>query len=120
ATAPAPPAKPDIRVEVRFSVKEFDPKNPGKAILECLVHNGTNRPIKVPAGYAHGFDSDIVIFGRTAQGFGWDMRLIRRVRQRKAPPPLAVVRAGKAMVVLGEGLEELLSEGRGVGWTWEA
>jgi hypothetical protein len=69
-------AKPAIRAELRFSVKEFDPKKAGKGLLECVVYNDTGSPIKVPTRYARKFDSDIVVFGHGAASFRWEMRLV--------------------------------------------
>src|SRR5262249_29594176 len=83
---------PGIRVEVRFSVKEFDPENPKEGFLECVVHNGTEKPIQVPTGYARGFDSNIVVFGRVGKdkqttenvSYWWDLRLVRRGKEEPA------------------------------------
>jgi hypothetical protein len=122
-------AKSRIRVEVRFSVKEFDPKNPKEGFLECVVHNGSDKPIKVPSGYASGFDSNIVLFGRVGKdkktignvSFWWDLRLVWRGKQREATKTsFTVVDPGKEQVVFKDGLNELLIERKESGWTWEA
>ena len=121
--------KSGIRVEVRFSLKEFDPKNPKGGFLECVVHNGTDKPIKVPTGYARGFDSDIVLFGRVGKhkktienlSFWWDLRLVRRGKPGEATKPsFTVVDPAKEQVVFKDGLKELLIEQKESGWTWEA
>jgi hypothetical protein len=116
----AKPAKPGIRAEVRFTVKELDPKAANGGFLECVVHNGTGKPIKVPAGYARGFDSDVVVFGEST-GFRWPMRLVQHGKVGKEnKPAFAVVKPGESAVVFKKGLSELLIPRKGVEWTWQA
>jgi hypothetical protein len=85
-------------------------------------------PLSV-AGRARCFDSNIVLFGRVGKdkktignvSFWWDLRLVRRGKQREATTTsFTVVDPGKAQVVFKDGLNELLIERKESGWTWEA
>jgi hypothetical protein len=125
-------AKPGVRVEVRFTVKELDPKQPKAGSLQCVVRNDTDKAIKAPAGYAQGFDSDVVLFGRVGKdkknvenySIYWDLRLIKRgdPKQAEKKASAAVVEPGKELVVFEESLGALLLplERKNYGWNWQA
>jgi hypothetical protein len=122
--------KPGVRVEVRFSVKEFDPKKPDEGSLEVVVRNDTDKAIDVPTGYAQSFDTDVVLFGRVGKDkkktdnvyHWWDLRLVKRERDSKKTSKVstAVVKPGKEMVVFKESLNALLLDRKKFGWTWQA
>ncbi len=140
ACGAAPPGKErGVVAEVRFTVKELDPKNP-KGEMECVVRNGTGRPIEVPLGYADGFDSPVVLFGRAGAekikveglAFFHELRLVRWKDGKEAKKATAVVKPGEEVVVFRVGLDEmLLKPGRdrmekkavprgALRWTWQA
>src|SRR5690242_14308085 len=43
--------KPVAIVRVSFSVDEFDPSNPAKASIKCVVKNNSDNALEVPVGY---------------------------------------------------------------------
>jgi hypothetical protein len=122
--------KGTVRVEVRFTVKEFDPKKPKEGSLECVVRNDADKPIEVPTGYAWKFDSDVVLFGRVGKGkkktenvyHWWDLRLVKRDGDSKEEEKAAkaVVKPGKELVVFKESLNALLLDQKKFGWSWQA
>ena len=123
-------ATPGIRVEVRFTVKEFDPKKPREGFLECVVRNDTDKPIEVPTGYARTFDSDVVLFGRVGKEkkktdnvyHWWDLRLVKCEKDSKESEKTAtaVVKSGKELVVFKESLNALLLDQKKFEWSWQA
>jgi hypothetical protein len=42
---------PTVKVRLSFSVKEFDPAKPGKAVVRCVVRNDTLQQFEVPSVY---------------------------------------------------------------------
>jgi hypothetical protein len=45
------PKEPKVSVVLCFSVEEYDPSTPSKAVMKCVVRNGTTEAIQVPASY---------------------------------------------------------------------
>jgi len=45
------PKEPKTSVALSLASDEFDPSTPSKAVLKCVVHNGTVEAIQVPASY---------------------------------------------------------------------
>jgi hypothetical protein len=48
---PAAAQSPTVKVRLSFSVKEFDPAKPGKAVVRCVVRNDTMEEFEVPTVY---------------------------------------------------------------------
>jgi len=117
-----------IRIDVRFSVKQLDPKRPGDSSVEVVVKNGTERMIRVPTAYATGFDSDIVLFGAGTPA-RWPMRLVH-YRKKKMERSTTAIEPGKSAVIFRAGLSELLRlDGKAkraaprepdLAWSWQA
>jgi hypothetical protein len=117
---PKPVRKGEVRVEVRFTVKQFDPKTPKEGAVECLVQNDTDGPIRIPTNYTSwGFDSDVVLFGRPARAFQHEMRLVGQ-RKERIETIWADLPPGESRVVFTEGLGTLLMDEKGYRWSWEA
>ncbi|MGE3807578.1 MAG: hypothetical protein AB7K24_23180 [Gemmataceae bacterium] len=110
--------KKEVRIELKFSVAEFDPDQP-RGTVECIVHNGTDKQIRVPSDYSLGFDSDVVLYG--IGNFRWPMRLVRPVKQREAKKaPLVDLPAGQSRVVFKSELTDVLMNPQGARWSWQA
>jgi hypothetical protein len=45
------PKESNVSVAISFSVEEYDPSTPTKAVMKCLVRNDTDEAVQVPVGY---------------------------------------------------------------------
>jgi len=57
-----------VSVRLRFSVDSLDPRKPEKSYAECIIRNGTDKPIVVPSNYSGGWRSDLFIHAHTIYG----------------------------------------------------
>jgi hypothetical protein len=105
---------PPVRVTLRFSVEELDPKDPKDSLIECIVRNESKEAIKVPTTYKHGYDDRSIILN------GGQLYLVSK--NRDAKQMLVNVEPGKELTVFKAPLRELLltANGKDYYWTWDA
>jgi hypothetical protein len=108
---------PEVRVTLRFSVQEFDPKSK-EGFVECVVFNGSRQPIQVPTGYANGYDREITLVGRHAN-FRWDMYTVHWGAE--ATRRYVTLEPGRELVLFKTPLGPLLVPDKSKSiWSWEA
>src|SRR5262249_3073529 len=105
----AKPAGPKVSVELSFSVQEYDPRNPGKATLKCMLRNETKQAVEVPVGYG----------GRAVSLTSGALTLYRRAKPGEQTVVKFVrVEPGKEQVVFELPLAEILKGERKRDSTW--
>jgi hypothetical protein len=102
-----------VSVDLSFSVREYDPRKPGKATLKCVVRNDTKQAVEVPVGY----DARAVTLKGDA------LTLYRRGMKGQETVKWFRVEPGKEQVVFELPLAEILSGNRRRDsawmWSWE-
>jgi len=97
----AQPAKEDkIKIVLRFSVDELDPKNPGDAFVECVVRNQTEQAVRVPVTYTGGYENQVMTL------YGGPLTLVMWAGDKKAM--FDALAPGKERSVFKAPLKELL------------
>jgi hypothetical protein len=126
----------NIDVKLKISVDLLDPYKPEKGFIECIVHNRSEKAIRVPSVYAGGWQSDMVLNSwpgaSKSPGVGDVFGRLTLVRwaadTKKQAAPLE---PGKEMTVFKDDLEKvLILDGFKVKplkpkeeryyWTWQA
>jgi hypothetical protein len=100
ATDKEPPKKTDVKVTLKFSVAELDPKEPGDSYVECVVRNDRKEAIRVPINYVGGFEDQVMAMH--AEG----LRLVVWAGEKQAK--FARLEPGKELTVFKASLKELL------------
>jgi hypothetical protein len=116
---PSDKPKLDIRVTLRFSVEEFDPKDPKDSFVECVVRNQSAAAVKVPTVYTYGagYEQEMILKGKHQRG--WDLSLINW--DKEAKPVHALLEPGKELAIFKGSLRKLLlPEGNRHIWNWVA
>lgn len=112
AADPLAPQKelPGVSVQLVFSVKEFDPAEPAKATMKCVVRNKTKAAVEAP-GEFHQKVTKIQASGLDL--INWD------VEKRKVKPTTMRVGPDEEKVIFELPLDEiLLREGKTNPWYW--
>ncbi len=123
-----------IEVMLRFSVDELDPLKPEQNHVECIVRNGTDKAIEVPANYAGGWNSDLVlragmIYEPGTFGFYHGLILVYWAAEKKKETKLlnpgaetTVFKDELKAVLLLDGFEEkrLVPKEKRYYWDWQA
>jgi hypothetical protein len=104
--------KPKVRklsVHLSFSVEEYEPSKPSKAVLKCVVHNDSPLPLHAPVGYDGGYI-------RLQSGA---LSLAKRKRE-KEDVKLVWVEPGKQQVVFELPLDDvfLVAKETDPRWRW--
>jgi hypothetical protein len=104
------PGEGKVSVHLSFSVAEYDPSKPSRAVLKCGVKNNSDLPVYVPVGYDGGkirVQSGLLTLGKN-QGAKEHLK-VRRVWP------------GMQQVVFELPLDDiLLGAGRpGAAWRWD-
>jgi hypothetical protein len=98
-----------VEVRLRFSVDKLDPRKPGDAFIESVLRNGTPKPIRVPAKYDGGWDSDMKLTAFQAPEAGLHWIELRMVRWAGAKTHAAkVVQPGEECTMFKDSLNAVL------------
>ena len=121
ATIAQPAKKADVKVILRFSVAELDPKDPGDSHVKCIVRNEGKEAIRVPINYVGGFENRVMVMEAER------LDLVVWAGEKKAK--FARLEPGKELVVFKANLKELLldpamakplePEERRYYWSWQ-
>jgi hypothetical protein len=103
------PAERKVSVRLSFSVEEYDPSKPSQAVMKCVVHNDSYRPIHVPVGFDGGYV-------RVQSGF----LTLSKNKRAKEDVQLAWVEPGQQQVVFELPLDDILlrTGERDAAWHW--
>jgi hypothetical protein len=113
-----------VTVVLHLSVKELDPKAPGKASVKVIVRNNGKVAVKVPTVYTAGFDREVILKGGSQYSGMW-LVYWQDDRPKQRYTSLA---PGKEMLLFEAPLKDLLLDpikqkagktGK-ARWTWEA
>lgn len=74
------PLIPGVQVVLRCDIARLDPRAPGKHEIECIVKNGSDKPIVVPVGYDGGFSSHMELI---AMDHRWPLSLVAWAAPKK-------------------------------------
>ncbi|MFO0969365.1 MAG: hypothetical protein U0793_27735 [Gemmataceae bacterium] len=118
---------PGVKVTLRCALDgPLDPLDPGKHEMECVVHNGSDRPIRVPLVYMRGFKQEMSLVASAE----WPLTLIGWAGAVEKKDLL--LKPGEQATVFKESLNALLlldiKEGKGTlipgekryYWSWIA
>ncbi len=105
---PGKPARLKVSVDLSFSVAEYDPRNPGKATVKCVVRNGSKDAVDVAVGYG----------GRAVSLTSGSLTLYRRVKAGAEPVKFVRLAPGKEQLVFELPLADILKGERKFGSTW--
>jgi hypothetical protein len=117
------PKEPRVSVTLSFSVEEYDPSTPSKAVIKCVVRNDTDEAIQVPVGY----DAN-----RVRLESSWEAGSQRPIlsyankdpysKEQKNDVKLIRIEPGKGQVVFDFPLDDILFRGETKGgslrWDW--
>lgn len=122
--------KKDIEVRLSISTKEYDPKTPSKATVECVVANKSGEPVEVELGYG-GLGNRLKARSGSGLRRTWELTLHKRAPRKQVRPPKfekVKIKPGEEQVVFKLPLDDILlngsaalneaSEGRSI-WRWD-
>jgi hypothetical protein len=120
---PKPP--PGIQLKLTISVEEYDPFDPSKGSVKCVMVNRSAEPIRVSLGY----DGKTNLLKAHGQGHSHEVQLYP-LKRTKAEPKQIEIKPGEEAVVYELSLDEILFQGvrgdprknedRTWGWGWIA
>lgn len=105
--------EPKLEVRLELSVKEFDPAEPGKAVLKCIVKNASKENVILTSAREDKSGLQLTLFGK-----GKSSRF--ELRHSESAPIKVEVPAGAEKVVHEWPLAVLLDAKKGGRWDWMA